>query len=59
MENLSKVIQKQKRKKRRKQIEFCNSIQDWVFTNVYQLEKCEQYIYSEGGINKNNIFHNF
>ena len=28
MENLSRDIQKQKRKKRHKQIEFCNSIQD-------------------------------
>ena len=30
-----------KNKKEKKiQLEFCNSIQDWVFTNVYQLEKC-------------------
>ena len=35
MENLSRVFQKQKKKK--KEIEFHNSIQDWVFTIVYQL----------------------
>ena len=46
MEKLCRVIQKQKKQKRHKYIEFCNSIQDWVLTNVYQLEKCKQYIYS-------------
>ena len=39
MENLSKVFQKQKRKKTQEEIEFNNSIQDWVFTNIYRLYK--------------------
>ena len=34
MKNLLKVFQKQKRKNFYKEIEFHNSIQDWVFTNV-------------------------
>ena len=38
MENLSQVFQKQKRKKN-KQIEFNNSIQDLAFTTVYRLKK--------------------
>ena len=39
MENLSKVFQKQKRKKTQEEIEFNNSIQDRVFTNIYRLYK--------------------
>ena len=35
MENLSKT----KKKKTHEDIEFHNSIQDWVFTTVYQLYK--------------------
>ena len=34
MENLSRVFQKQKRKKKHEEIEFDNSIQNWVFTTV-------------------------
>ena len=36
MENLSRVFQKQN-KKTHEEIEFQNSIQDWVFTTVYWL----------------------
>ena len=39
MENLSRVFQKQKRTKSQEEIEFHNSIQDWVFTTVYRLKK--------------------
>ena len=39
MENLSGVFQKQKRTKAHEEIEFHNSIQDWVFTTVYRLKK--------------------
>ena len=39
MENLSWVFQKQERKKTHEEIEFHNSIQDSVFTTVYQLQK--------------------
>ena len=40
MEILSKIFQKQnKNKKAHKEILFHNSIQDWVFTTVYRLEK--------------------
>ena len=39
MENLSRVFQKQKRKKAYEEIEFHNSIQDSIFTNVYRLLK--------------------
>ena len=38
MENLSRVFQKQKRKKKtHEEIEFYKSIQDWVYTSVYWL----------------------
>ena len=36
MKNILRVFQKQKRKKN-EEIEFHKSIQDWVFTTVYQL----------------------
>ena len=38
MKNLSRVFRKQKEKKKH-EIEFYNSIQDWVFTTVYQFTK--------------------
>ena len=45
MENLSRVFQKQKRKKKQGEIEFHNSVQDWVFTTVIPvLEKCYIYV---------------
>ena len=37
MQDLSKVFQKQKRKKTHEETEFHNSVQDWVITTVYQL----------------------
>ena len=37
MENFSKVFQKQKNKNTNEEIEFHNSIQEWVFTTVYRL----------------------
>ena len=39
MENLSRVFQKQKRKKGHEEIEFYNSILDRVFATVYRLKK--------------------
>ena len=39
MENLSRVFQKQKRKKTPEEIKFHNSVQDSVFTTVYWLQK--------------------
>ena len=39
MENISRVFQKQKPKKLHEEIELHNSIQGWVFTTVYQLQK--------------------
>ena len=39
MENISSVFQRQKRKKTHGETEFHNSIQDWVFTTVYRLQK--------------------
>ena len=42
MENLSGVFQKKKKKKKKKaheEIEFHNTVQDWVFTTVYWLKK--------------------
>ena len=36
MENISKLFQK-KKKKKHEEIEFYNSIQNWVFTTIYQL----------------------
>ena len=43
MENLSSVFQKQKTKQNKKktheEIEFHNSIEDWVFTTVYRFRK--------------------
>ena len=37
MDNLSRVFQKEKRKTTPEEIEFYNSVQDWVFTSVYWL----------------------
>ena len=39
MENFSSVIHNQKRKKIDEEFEFHNSIQDWVFTIIYWLQK--------------------
>ena len=39
MENVSPVFQKPKRTKTHEEIEFHNSIQDCIFTTVYQLQK--------------------
>ena len=40
MENLSRVFSKTKKKiKADEEIEFHNSIQDWIFTTIYQLWK--------------------